>query len=252
MKSFLAGFAVVIVLAVSYVPSAQADAFLRIDVNGTTVSCLASGACGAGFTPAGNSIQFTGTVNGVSFGGGGTVGVQVTGNQPGNLSIAFVLDTKTNLVNSSGAPRTVTVDFGGSDFIQPVGIGFLSASQAANWTLSAAGDTQAFTAWQRNDNSPSTIPGGNSTAASPNCVSPGGITQSCSSTSGDVPAAPVAPYALTGRQVISMANGTVFSGSGTAAVTAQSRGEIPEPSSVFLVGSGVLLFAGYRWRKRNK
>src|SRR5262249_50292275 len=137
--------------------------------------------CGAGFTTAigSNAIQFTGTVNGVSFGGGGTVGIQASGNQPGTSALAFVLDTKTAVTNTTGALANITIDIGGNNFMNPVGVGFLSASQTANWTVSGANDTQTFQAWLRNTND-FIIPTGTVTAISPNCVSPGGLAQSCS------------------------------------------------------------------------
>jgi hypothetical protein len=236
-------------------PPAKGNSLLRIDVSGTALTCDNSNAggvaacMGSGFSTAlgGNAITFTGTVNGVSFGGGGIVGVQLFGNAPGNAVLAFVLDSATAVSNLSGALRVVTLDFAGNNFALPVGTGFLSASQTANWTMTTSGDSQAFTAWQRNDNA-LVIPGagiGGTTAVSPNCVSPGGLAQSCASETLNVPASPTAPYALTGRQVITMSPGSIASYTGTSVLTAESIPvQAPEPGSVFLVGAGLLLLAG--------
>jgi PEP-CTERM motif len=252
---------IAVIVAVCSVPSVEASSLLRIDVSGTSISCDNSTSAGvtscttAGFNTVlgSNAITFTGNVNGVSFGGGGITGVQMMGNQPGSMGLAFVLDSKTALNNLSGSLRVVTVDYGGNGFTQPVGTGFLSAAQTANWTSSTAGDSQAFTAWQRNDNA-LIIPGagvGGATDVSPNCVSPGGLSRSCSEQTLNVPASPASPYAVTGREVISMSAGTVASYTATAGITAQPIG-VPEPNSLVLLGTGVLMLAGYQWRGRRK
>jgi hypothetical protein len=229
---------------------------MMIDVNGTVASCNNSTAAGvAACTAAGfatslnasgvNAITLIGPLilNGVLFGD-----INLGSNNPGSALSAFVLDTKSNMQNNSGAARTVTVEFAINDFSQPVGPAFLSASQTANWTATTAGDQQTFQAWQRNDNL-LVVPGG-ATAITPPCVSPGGITVSCAQSSPDTPVAVSAPFALTGRQVISMANGTVASYSGTSFLSAVPQ-QVPEPASVLLLGTGILMLAGRQWRKRK-
>jgi hypothetical protein len=200
-----------------------------------------------------NTVTFTGIVNGVAFGGGGITGIQLTGNAPGTSLLAFVLDSKTALANQSGLTRTITVDFGINGFTQPIGTGFLTASQTANWSTSTAGDSQAFTAWERNDNA-LTIPGpgvGGATAASPNCISAGGLAQSCASQAADIPASPVNPFAVTGREIIGMAANTVASYTATSTVTAQ-RVTAQEPSSLILLGSGLVMLAWRPWRRGGR
>jgi hypothetical protein len=234
----------VVGLALASVP-AGASSLLRINVDGTIVTCDNTAAlCGAGFTTAigSNTIAFTGTINGVTFGS-----VNLSGNAPGGATVAFVLDSKFNLQNISGVTHTITVDFAENNFTQPVGAGFLNASQTANWTTSTAGDTQAFQAWLRNTND-LVVPGGTATAISPNCVSPGGLSQSCSSETLNVADAPTAPFALTGRQVITMAPGTVASYTGTATQTATP---IPEPASALLLGTGLVALARRLRRTRS-
>jgi hypothetical protein len=238
------------ILVLCTVPQAQASSFMRINVDGTILTCDNSVACGAGFTTAigSNTIQFNGTINGVVFGGGDVQGIQLVGNSPGNSMIAFILDTKTNISNQSGIPHTVTIDVGQSNFTQPIGTGFLSASQSANWTVSLAGDSQGMIAWLRNTND-FVIPGGTAVANSPMCISPGGLSQSCNSLTPDVATGPIAPYALTSREVLIMSPGTIFSGNGTVTLTAEPI-RAPEPSSLLLLGTGILILAG--WRNRNK
>jgi hypothetical protein len=262
MKKIVFGITIVLTLALCSVPQAQATSFMSINAGvSAAISCTndAAGlaACAAnGFVTAlnSNTITFSGTRDGVIFGAGGTTGVQLAGNSPGNAVLSFVLDTKTNLANNSGATRTITVQFAQNGFTQPVGNGFLNASQTANWTTSGAGDQQAFTAWERADNA-LTVPGpgvGGATAVSPNCVSPGGLSQSCASETLNVGAVIAAPFAVTGQEIITMSNGSIASYTSTSAVTATAIQNVPEPSSVVLLGTGMLLMAGRQWRKRKK
>jgi len=208
--------------------------------------------CGAGFTTSigGTSIQFTGVINGGSFGGGGVVGVQLTGNSPGTPTIAFILDTKSSLTNTSGVLHTITIDTGQNNFTTPAGAGFLSASQTANWTISTAGDSQSFTTWLRNTND-FVIPTGTAVANTAPCVTAGGLTTSCNSLTPDVPVSPTAPYALTQREVITLSAGTVASFTATNALTATPI-STPEPTSLVLLGTGMLMVFGQQWRQRRK
>lgn len=247
MKKHIAISGLALALGLASAP-AQAASFLSITVGATTVTCdNTASTCGAGFTTAigSDTIQFTGSINGVSFGGGGAVGVQLTGNSPGTPALAFTLDTKTALNNLSGTTQTVTIVTGQNNFTAPVGTGTLSASQTANWTTSTSTDTQAYTAWLRNTND-FIVPGGNATATTPMCTSPGGLSQSCNQ-EGSVAATSTAPFALTGREIITLAAGTIASYTGTAALQAQRV--VPEPVTLSLLGAGL---AGVAMRRRRQ
>jgi hypothetical protein len=241
------------------VPQARASALLTINVNGTIATCDNSTMAGvtactvAGFqTVLGgsgvNAITLIAplTINGVLLGD-----INLGSNNPGTPLIAFVLDSKSNVQNNSGAARTLMVDYAINNFTQPAGPNFLSASQTANWTVTTAGDSQSFQAWERNTND-LVVPGpATATAITALCVSPGGVTVSCAQSSPDTAIVVTSPFALTGRQVITMAPGTVGNFSGTSILSAIPQ-PVPEPSSAFLlVGTGILMFAGRQWRKRK-
>ena len=246
MKKVLFGLTVTVILVVSTAPQAQASAFLSVDVDGTGFGCDNSTATGVAACAAWGYVTSLG-VDAITYTGGiGTV--ELSSNSPGTPTLAFAQDVKMNFINNTGATRTITVDFAVNNFTQPVGLAFLVASQTANWTASTAGDQQTFQAWERNTND-LIVPGGTATAITPKCVS-AGATFSCSSQSADTPVGVTAPFALTGREVISMAVGTSGNFFGTSALN--SPPQVPEPSNVLLVGTGMLLLAGgRRWRKRK-
>ncbi len=258
MKRAVLTLAIAAVMGLSFVSHVQASAFITIAVTGSpAVTCNNSSAVGVGLCTAAGFTTVLGG-NSISAGalsvGGYTLGsLNLTGNQPGNALTAFVLDSKFNVNHVSGfVTDTLTIDFGGNDFSLPAGPGlFLSSSQAANWTQSTAGDSQAFRGWGRDDNQLNAGPGGaTAVAITANCVSPGGLTASCASQSPDSNFNETTPFALTGQEIITTALGTTASYSGTVAANAQPQ-QVPEPTSLLLLGTSMLLLAGSRIRRRK-
>jgi hypothetical protein len=229
---------------------ADASAMLTLSANGASVSCDNSLAfsgtnCGAGFNTAANisGITFQGSVGGytTTFGG-------VTGNQPGNVNAAIALDIKLDITHESGA-GDLTIDFAENGYTLPLGPAlFLSASQTANWAISASGDAASLQAWGKADNT-LTVPGGTATAIAPACVSPGGLTNSCADSTVDVPFLRGAgAFSLTGREVIHQAIGSAANYTSTVAATAAPT-TVPEPASMLFLGTGLLGLARRATRK---
>ena len=103
MKRAVIGIGLGVLLALSFVPQAQAAAFMTITVGVASVTCNNTGAaCGAvtggTFTSAigANTITFTGTVGGYTFND-----VTLNSNGPGTSALAFTLDTKTQITHVS-------------------------------------------------------------------------------------------------------------------------------------------------------
>jgi hypothetical protein len=239
-------------MLLGYTPHAQAGALLSISTGGFTATCnntlaFSGSNCGAGFVTVANSnsITFAGAITGYT-----VANISVTGNQPGTAAAGNVLDTTFAVSHISGADD-LTVDFGGSDFSLPPGPGlFLSASDSGTFGQSAATDTSNFQAWGRADNL-LVVPGGTATAIAPPCIPGAGLTTSCSQVTADVPFLRGAGnYALTGREVLHLALGELpATVNATVAANSQPQGLVPEPTSLVLLGTG-LMGAAARARKR--
>ena len=262
MRHVLIGLAVGIGAALLSVPHAEASSFMTITVGGSSVTCNNSTAaslalCPTSFTTAvgANFMNFTGTVGGYSFGGGGTTGIELTSNNPGTADLAETIASLTNVShnNNSGGP-TAQIDYGVNFFTLPTGPSTLSASNSGTMTRGAAGDAETFRSWERNDNTLAAGPAGTTAVSIANpCTFTAGAppTQACMGSTMVLGSPNVTmPFALTSQEIITTSVNFVGSFTGNTDLTPVAS---PEPSSLVLLGTGLLVVAGRQFRKsRNR
>jgi len=255
MKRALVGIVASTALALSYVPSAEASAFLDINVSGTHATCNNSSAAGvtacglAGFVTGlnANDITFTGTLNAVSFGGGVVNGVQLVGNQPGGVPLgeAVSTDTKTTVLNTSASNRTITVSFADSGYLIPSGSPLtFNAAQGLDLIASLSPISQTFTGY--GDGTNSLLPGTGTASITPICTAPVPATSSCATTGPFMNFAnPSGIFALNGVESFTLGGGAEVNAHGS--ITAVNS--IPEPGSMLLLGTGLVVL-GRKARRR--
>lgn len=244
-----------ILVALGYSQRAEASLLISLSANSATAACDNSTAGGvsacttAGFVTAlnGNSISFG---PGFSIGGYNFTGASgVTANVPGDPIFSNLSDSKLSITHTSGV-GDLTVQFAGWNYALPIGPAMaLSASSTGNWNVAAAGDNGNFQAWARADNTP-TIPGGTATVITPQCNSGGpGTTLSCSTSSGDIGWTSSGLFAVTGRETIHQAIGSVASYQATVNVVGSP---VPEPATLSLMGISLIGFGLMRRRRAKK
>jgi hypothetical protein len=238
-KTLLVGLAT-LALVISLSPAAQADAFLNI--NGTSCNNSTAGgvttciANGFATSLGSNTITFTGTIGNFTIGN-----LSLTSNSPGTAALGTANDTKLQIQNNSTAQQQLVITFAENNYSLPVSPDILSASQSV--TLATGTTTQAFTGFADSGNT--LTPGAGTAAATPNCGPISGTSVSCNSDSAKVGFTHGAQFALSGSETITLSAGGISNYTGTVNLTPV----IPEPSSLILLGSGMILLASRRFRR---
>jgi hypothetical protein len=239
--------------------AAKASALLTLSNGGTTLSCntsqavVAGGNCDPAFFAIGSNINGVAgdkiTFLGGNVGGYNVSNVTLTGNQPGS-SPSFALDTKTAVTNVSAGTSTLTVNFAENDYSLPLGSPLsLSASQSATFTVDPlAVDNEDFTGY---GNSANTLAIAGVADTTPNCKNPSPNPQSnqeaCGTAGVPTTFSRSGNFALAGSESIHLAQGDTASF--TATVDADAVPGVPEPASMFLLGTGLL---GLAAKARNR
>jgi hypothetical protein len=241
MKQTLLAILMCSILVLTLSSTAQADSFLTVSVNGGPATT---------FTSVSNTI-ITGTfsVSGITF-----TNITLTGNQPGTATGAFSTDTKTAVTNTTGATASIAIGFASNNYSLPAGTPLIfNASQTvnvANFGASNTAITQNFTGY--GDISNSLAPGTGVADVTPACtvVNSGGPTNACA-TSGPVSSfARLGNFGLNGVETFMLAAGQTADFSGT--INASPTPAVPEPTSVLLFGSGMLILVARKWHNRKR
>jgi hypothetical protein len=244
MKRTIVGILAGAGLAIGFAPSAEAAAFLSITANGTTLTCDNSVAlCGAGFTTTIGStdIQFTGTIAGVSFGDANTVGVQLSAGNLAGGTIAFATDTKSSVMNTTGAAANISVGFAENNYTLPVGSPiFFNATQGVDAIVSSTAMSSGFTGWGNGSNTLGVGVGSASVTAPCNTVAtPANGTNSCATNGPQNSFIRSGNFALNGLETYTLAAGADINAHGSITAFAINTPTVPEPGSM-LLGTGLL------------
>jgi hypothetical protein len=225
-------------LVLSLTTSAHADSFLSISVNGGAPTIFMS------------ALDFINT-GPVSIGGVTFANISLAGNQPGSTSSAFSTDTKTAATNTTGLPASIVVGFASSNYSLPAGSPLqFNTSQSVTVVDFAGGGAISQTFVGRGDSSNSLVPGTGVPAPATTCsVAPTDLTNSCSITSALAFFTRGALFGENGIEMFGLAPGQVADFQ--AAINVAPVEAVPEPGTLLLLGTGMILVAG-RGRLRKK
>jgi hypothetical protein len=222
-------------LIAGYSANANASAFMTLSVGGPIFSCDNSSPftltnCGNmdwQTVPNGSSITWVGgTVSGY------LVNAALTGSVSGQIQLVSTVDH----VTAPSIP-ILQIDFGVNGLTAPIGIQTLSATHSGSIDVGVFG-SENFQGWERNDNTLTPGPTG-ATAVSTTfpCTFVGLTCTGPTATFGGPNV--TAPFALTGQAMINTLIGSQTAFTDTVALT-----PAPEPNTLVLLATGMLLVAG--------